>query len=151
MTNYNEIRYTPIAIVHDKNCRLETKKKKKESQDLQQRTNKRVAKGRELTQKEELYDKNKPGSVHPSLLTSSFTTANGSFEPKPKKSLSILDLQSPTKTKFKSKPTSNPQPISNFLHPPNAPSSHELRERSKAKGFQLQKRQRKRERNYLFM
>jgi hypothetical protein len=80
------------------------------------------------------------------LLTSSFTTANGSFEPKPKKSLSIFDLQSPTKTKFESKPTSNPQPISNSLHPPNPPSSHELRERQSKRLATTEKAQRARER-----
>lgn len=61
-----------------------------------------------------VYNKSIPGSLHPSLI-SSFTTANGSFELKPKKSLSISD----SKTRFQ-KQESHLKSKANihFLQPP---------------------------------
>lgn len=56
-------------------------------------------------------------SLHPSLIISSFTTANGSFEFKPKKSLSILDANTRLQKQeahLKSKTNIH------FLYPPTA-------------------------------
>ena len=84
------------------------------------------------------------------MLISSFTTANGSFELKPRKSLSIKEPQKKKeKQNFKANPPQIQSQKDTSSNPPNPPSSHEQkreREReAKQKAFNYSKKKTERE------